>query len=63
MGTFSDTMSPNAVFEYAGDRTLEDDECKDITIHEQVIAKKWESIAFGNLVLGYYYYKFVSIST
>jgi hypothetical protein len=34
-------MSPNAVFEYAGDRdALEDDECKVISVQEEVIAKK-----------------------
>ena len=34
-------MSPNAVFEYAGDRdVLEDDESKDIALQEEVITKK-----------------------
>ena len=38
---FIDTMSPNAVFEYAGDReTLDDDNDKPIAFQEDELTKK-----------------------
>ena len=38
----ADAMSPNAVFEYAGDRdVLDEDITKDIEIEEEVLSKQW----------------------
>ena len=44
LSLFSD-MSPNALFEYAGDRDVVDEEnVKDIEIHEQEIKKTYALI-------------------
>lgn len=39
--TFTDTMSPNAVFEYAGDRdVLDEDIAKNIEVEEEELTKQ-----------------------